>query len=64
MLLAEKLQKNRHLPITLIYKGANCLGVKIANLLIDQGSFVIVVDEYTQKKVKGYIIKSFKGRTF
>lgn len=50
MPILEKLSKHKHVPTALVFRGANNLGVELAKLLIEQGAFVILIDEYTQKK--------------
>lgn len=50
MPVLEKLTKHKHAPIALIFKGAHALGVELAGLLIDQGAFVILIDDYSQSK--------------
>lgn len=50
MPVLEKLAKHKHIPVAIIFSGACALGVELANLLVEQGSFVIVIDEYSQKK--------------
>ncbi len=52
MPILERLSKHKNIPVSLIFKGASNLGVELANILIEQGSFVILIDEYTQKKRK------------
>jgi len=49
MPVLEKIEKNKNAPLSLIFNGANLLGIELANLLIDQGAYVIIIDEYTQK---------------
>ncbi|MDD3647359.1 MAG: NAD-dependent epimerase/dehydratase family protein [Candidatus Dojkabacteria bacterium] len=48
MPILEKVSKNRNIPVALIYKGANVLGAELVKLLMDQGAFVIVIDEYSK----------------
>ncbi|MBN2016165.1 NAD-dependent epimerase/dehydratase family protein [Candidatus Dojkabacteria bacterium] len=50
MPILEKLTKHKNAPVTLIFKGANVLGIEVAKLLIEQGAFVVLIDEYTQQK--------------
>ncbi|MEI6887267.1 MAG: NAD-dependent epimerase/dehydratase family protein [bacterium] len=50
----EKIKINRTLPTTLLYKGGNCLGKEITNSLIDQGGFVIVIDELSDSNIANY----------
>lgn len=50
MPVLAKLSKYKNLPIALIFNGANALGIQLTHLLIEQGAFTILIDEYTQKK--------------
>lgn len=50
MPILEKLSKHRHEPKAVIFRGACKLGVELANLLIEQGAYVIVIDEYSKDK--------------
>ncbi|MEI6462766.1 MAG: NAD-dependent epimerase/dehydratase family protein [bacterium] len=50
----EKIKLNKTVPTTLIYKGANCLGKEITSNLIDQGGFVIIIDELSESNVVNY----------
>ncbi|MBU0976456.1 MAG: NAD-dependent epimerase/dehydratase family protein [Patescibacteria group bacterium] len=52
MPVLEKVSRNKNIPVALIYGGANVLGEELVKLLIDQGAFVIVVDEYSKKNQK------------
>ncbi len=49
MPILDKLSKNRSAPLAIIFKGADILGIELTKLLIDQGAFVIIIDEYNQK---------------
>jgi len=56
MPVLNKLEKNKNAPVALIFQGAEPLGLELSKLLIEQGAFVILLDEYSQKKKE--VIKS------
>ncbi len=57
MPILDKLKKFKNNPVAIIYRGASALGIKLTDLLLEQGAFVIIIDEYNQKNkqhVKDY----------
>jgi nucleoside-diphosphate-sugar epimerase len=50
MPILDKLSKHSNVPVAIIFRGANCLGVELSKLLIEQRAYVILIDEYTQRK--------------
>lgn len=50
MPVLSKLEKHKSSPVAIIYQGAEPLGLELSKLLIEQGAFVILLDEYSQRK--------------
>lgn len=50
MPVLQKLEKHKHVPVAILYQGGDALGVELSKLLIEQGAFVILIDEYSDKK--------------
>lgn len=50
MPILEKIEKHKNIPTAIIFGGANPLGIELSKLLIEQGAFIVLIDEYTEKK--------------
>jgi len=50
MSILQQVKKYKNSPVAIIFKGATILGVELSKLLIEQGAFVICIDEYSKKK--------------
>ena len=50
----NKLKSSIKYPTSLIIKGNNFLGVEIAKSLIEQGGYVIVIDQDVESTLKRY----------
>lgn len=50
-------------PLTVLVNGINIVGLKLAEILLDQGSRVLIVDEFTRKNKK-FVLELSKNEDF